>query len=133
MPGTCFLYGLRNSVHPFPMWSALPPQSTMSVSDSLAVFSHPSFCWVGLPQIKQGYDFKIDCLKRMSFIDALPHAATTCHTVCPTNLPLVPHLWGTARVSQVLAASLFTCHVPGHRQSLGNLTMTIPLYRLPLR
>jgi len=27
----------------------VPSRSTMSESDSLTTFSHPSFCWIGLP------------------------------------------------------------------------------------
>lgn len=48
-PGTCFLWGLHNVVHPFPMGSARPSRSTMGVSDSLIAFSRPSCCWLGLP------------------------------------------------------------------------------------
>ena len=47
--GSCFLYGLRSSVAPFPMWSALPPQSTMGRSDSPLPIGWPSFSWYTLP------------------------------------------------------------------------------------
>lgn len=39
----CFLCELRSPVTPFPMWSALPPQSTMERSDSPLPIRCPSF------------------------------------------------------------------------------------------
>lgn len=41
MPGTCFLCRLQITVHRFPLWSALPPLSTISGSDSRKVFGVP--------------------------------------------------------------------------------------------
>lgn len=49
LSGPCFLYELHSSVVPFPLWSALPPLSTMKRSDSLTPFRLSSFCWTVLP------------------------------------------------------------------------------------
>ena len=47
--GSCFLCRLRNPVAPFPMWSALPPRSTMERSDSPSPIRCPSVGWYTLP------------------------------------------------------------------------------------
>ena len=53
LSGVCFLCRLRSPVVPFPMWSALPPQSTMRRSDSPWPIGRPPYRWYTLPRLRR--------------------------------------------------------------------------------
>lgn len=94
MPGTCFLCGLHNFVHPFPVGAALLPPSTMGESDSLTVFSRPSFRLDRLTCIRQCLGFGYFRFRVSPFVAnvRIPCSVSRNHKGLTSSCRFSPHM-----------------------------------------
>jgi hypothetical protein len=125
--GQCFLYRLRISVTPFPMWTALPPSEYYEVIRLPRRRRWASRCQAvstSLPYVSPPrYRFQHRSVSGFPLL-------------CPRScIPSLNTSRSQERLRSPKFSTLLSLHARpcGPRQTLRSLTRTRPLYRLPVR